>query len=176
MPRILSEFSRSPPLASVLILCYCCARIFLSWSMQGLLGTGPFCSRYCVSICAPGRPVPSFRLPPPGGLTHHWLTGLLTSGSQFIGKPFPVIINPSCVRGGYTYLYHREHTGPCLCLALWDFWNIWPTYKFLSYWTDFSLSESLFQYSQAPSQDSYTALFWFLIHDVHLKLLKFDCD
>ena len=42
------------------------------------------------------------RLPTPEGLTHHWLTSLLISGSQFVGKPFPVIINPSCIRVGYT--------------------------------------------------------------------------
>lgn len=41
------------------------------------------------------------RLPPPRGLTRHWITGLLTSESQFVGKPFPVIINPSWVRGSY---------------------------------------------------------------------------
>ena len=62
------------------------------------------------ACCAPLSRLPPATLDPqgdgecslPGGLTRHWLTGLLTSGSQFVGKTFPVIINPSCVRGGYT--------------------------------------------------------------------------
>ena len=56
----------------------------------------------CLRLC-PWATDACLRLPPPGGLTCHWLTGLLTSWSQFVGKLFPVIINPSCVRGGYTH-------------------------------------------------------------------------
>ena len=92
-------------MASVLILsCYCCARIFLSRSRQGLLGNSPSRSPISISFLhlCPRAADACLRLPPPGGLTRHWLTGLLTLGSQFVGKLFPVIINPSCVRGGYS--------------------------------------------------------------------------
>ena len=70
----------------------------------------------CLCLC-PRATSPWLRLPLPGGLTRHWLTGLLTSRSQFAGKPFPVLINPSCVRGGY-----REGLGPA---ELWPWVSAW---------------------------------------------------
>ena len=101
MPRILSDFSRSPPLASVLILsCYCCARMSLSEHASPPRQRPLLLPTSCLHLCPQAAEV-CLRLPPPGGLTRHWLAGLLTSGSQFVGKLFPVIINPSCVKGSY---------------------------------------------------------------------------